>query len=197
MRKITILTAVYIIAQVAINWYFSWVYANLQQLSTGSWEKLGLSIKQLDKCGWTSTSSVLKTGTETSVSRTLEWWSSNIVLLLSNIFVSVLYFKAFNKLIDGTTDRLQQAGFLVYKNIQGLFVKLCNLNNYVESINWAADMDETDFKLGDSELQLGQFSKMIYLKDAFIGKIIEILSDFKISELFNSAKLLSCAYSKR
>ena len=57
------------------------------------------------------------------------------MLLLSNIFVSVLYFKAFNKLIDGTTDRLQEAGFLVYKNIQGLFVKLCNLNNYVESIN--------------------------------------------------------------
>ena len=42
-----------------------------------------------------------------------------------------------------------------------VFVKLWNLNNYDRSISLVADMDGTDFKLGEPKVQLGQFSTTV------------------------------------
>ena len=52
---------------------------------------------------------------------------------ISKKIVSVLYFKAFDKVIDGIADRFQQPDFVVHKNIHvfvDVFVKLRNRNNY-------------------------------------------------------------------
>ena len=43
-----------------------------------------------------------------------------------------LHFIEFDNLTDGIWDRFQQPDILVYKNIQDVFVKLRNWNNYDE-----------------------------------------------------------------
>ena len=44
--------------------------------------------------------------------------------------LSILYFEPFDKLIDGIANQFQQPNFLVYKNIQHVFVKSYNWSNY-------------------------------------------------------------------
>ena len=58
------------------------------------------------------------------------------------------------------------------------FAKLHNRNDYHQSINLFADISETDFKLRDLKLKLGQFSVLVDSKDVSIGKIFKILNDF-------------------
>ena len=45
----------------------------------------------------------------------------------------------------------------VHKNTQDVFVKLYNRNNYDELIFLVADMDETDFKLGELNVKQSHF----------------------------------------
>lgn len=45
------------------------------------------------------------------------------------MFVTILYFEAYNKLIYGIADHLQKNGFLVHNNVQNRCLKLCNRNN--------------------------------------------------------------------
>ena len=71
----------------------------------------------------------------------------------------------FYKLKDGTGYRFD---FLVHNNIQDVFVKLCNRNNYDELISLVADMNKTDFKLGDLKVQLVQFSTTMDSKEISI-----------------------------
>ena len=44
--------------------------------------------------------------------------------------LSILYFEPFDKLTDGIVNHFQQPNFLVYKNIQHVFVKSYNWSNY-------------------------------------------------------------------
>lgn len=64
-------------------------------------------LTELNICGWTGTSP------GESVSRILSWRSSAVLTPISKRFVSILYFKAFNKLIDGIFDFFQQPSTFV------------------------------------------------------------------------------------
>ena len=48
----------------------------------------------------------------------------------SEIFALVFYFEESDKVIYEITDRFQKSEFLFHKNIQDVFVKLCNQNTY-------------------------------------------------------------------
>ena len=81
-----------------------------------------LDITELKWCGWSGTSPVAAN------TMTLWWWSSVILSPISKRFVSILYFEAFEKLLDGITDHYQQPNFLLHENIQDVFVNVCNKN---------------------------------------------------------------------
>ena len=49
---------------------------------------------------------------------------------VSKIFVSIFYFEEGDRVIYEITDRFQKPEFLLHKNIQDVFVKLCNQNSY-------------------------------------------------------------------
>ena len=63
-------------------------------------------------------------------------------------------------------------------------------------ISLVADVDETNSKLRDLKVQLGQFSTIVDSKDVSTGKIIEIQSDFK-SAVFVSKINFSYYYKQR
>lgn len=88
-------------------------------------------------------------------------------------------FEECDKLIDGIATRLHQTDFLFHKNIQDVFVKLCNLNNYDESINLVADIDKANLKLGDLKVQLGQFHIIVDSKKCYYWKDNQNLSIIK------------------
>ena len=71
--------------------------------------------------------------------------------------LSILYFEPFDKLIDGIANHFQQPNFLVYKNIQHVFVKSYNWSNYDYSMSLVGDMDKTNSKSRDLKVKLGQF----------------------------------------
>ena len=48
-----------------------------------------------------------------------------------------------------------QPDFLIHKINQDVFVKLGNRNRYDESVSLIADVDETKFKLGAPNVQIG------------------------------------------
>ena len=61
--------------------------------------------------------------------------SSATSATISQVLVSILhFFQIFDKLLDGIADHSQQPDILVHKISQNAFIKLCNQNNYDESI---------------------------------------------------------------
>ena len=71
--------------------------------------------------------------------------------------LSILYFEPFDKLTDGIVNHFQQPNFLVYKNIQHVFVKSYNWSNYDYSMSLVGDMGKTNSKSRDLKVKLGQF----------------------------------------
>ena len=84
---------------------------------------------------------------------------------ISKRFLSILYFRALDKLIDGIADHFQQLDFLVYNEDmiyphESTKTTLIYLLSYVIgiAITSRSDIDQTDFKMGHLKVKLGQFS---------------------------------------
>ena len=82
---------------------------NFTQNSIEFWGKMELYISQLDRYRGNGTSP------GTTISRTLVRWSEVILPLISRRFVSILHSKAFDNIVDGFANHLQQPDILVHK----------------------------------------------------------------------------------
>ena len=58
---------------------------------------------------------------------------------------------------------------------------LCIRTNYYESTYLVANIDGTEFKMGDIKAKLGQFFAKENSKDASVWKILELLRDCRKS----------------
>ena len=57
------------------------------------------------------------------------------------------------------------------KNIQDILVKVFSRNNHDKLISLVADMDETNLKHGNLNVQLGHFSIIVDSKDVSVGNL--------------------------
>ena len=65
-----------------------------------------------------------------------------------------LYFEALDLVITGITDRFDQPGYVIYKNLEGLLVKAANNLPYDECLSEAGSFYKDDFKLTELSVQL-------------------------------------------
>ena len=67
-----------------------------------------------------------------------------------------LYFEALDLVITGITDRFDQPGYVIYKNLEGLLVNAANNMPYDECLSEAGSLNfyKDDFKLTELSVQL-------------------------------------------
>ena len=104
--------------------YYGLTISNVgTELGFGKNETWYMIVRYMWICGWNSTSP------GTSIGRKLGWWSPVTFTTNQQRSQSILYFKVFDKLLDGFADHLQQPDILVHNNIEDVFVKLRDRNN--------------------------------------------------------------------
>ena len=65
-----------------------------------------------------------------------------------------LYFEALDLVTTGITNRFDQPGYVIYKNLEGLLVKAANNLPYDECLREAGSFYKDDFKLTELSVQL-------------------------------------------
>ena len=89
------------------------------------------------------------------------------------------YFEAYDNVIQGIEKRFQQKVFLIYRNIQDIFLNLINGKDSSQHLKVVCDVFKNDLNPTNLQVQLEQFANLFQDKPSCsIDTQVEVLSTF-------------------
>ena len=89
------------------------------------------------------------------------------------------YFEAYDNVIQGIEKRFQQKDFLIYRNIQDIFLNATNGKDSSQQLKVVCDVFKNDLNPTNLQVQLEQFASLFQDKpNCSIDTLVEVLSTF-------------------
>ena len=89
------------------------------------------------------------------------------------------YFEAYDNVIQGIEKRFQQKDFLIYRNIQDIFLNAINGKDSSQQLKVVFDVFKNDRNSSNLQVQLEQFANLFQDKpNCSVDTLIEVLSIF-------------------
>ena len=109
-----------------------------------------------------------------------------------DVMYRVIYFEAYDNVINGITERFHQADFEIYKHIQNIFINAINQKCYEYSLSILKEMYKINFHWENLTVQLGHLSKISVTKffESFVNFGKNQSQKVLLPEVTKLAKLL-------
>ena len=105
-----------------------------------------------------------------------------------HVMYRVIYFKAYDNVINGIKERFHQPDFEIYKHTQSVFINVVNQKYYEDSlsilkkeineIEEIKEMYEINFHWENLTVQLGQLAVFLDTSNVSVTKLFESLVNF-------------------
>ena len=94
-----------------------------------------------------------------------------------HVMYRVIYFEAYDNVINGIKERFHRLDFAIYKHIQNIFINAVNQKCYEDSLSILKEMYERNI-WENLTVQLGQFAAFLDTRNISVTKLFEPLVNF-------------------